>query len=101
VSADLRILQSALLVTRHQRGDAAAFTELVHLWERPLFYYLRRLAASSNPASTFDLLFVLTFAIVCTAWSLASRITAAELAARENSLRLELRLATLAASFNK
>ncbi|HVX83668.1 MAG TPA: sigma-70 family RNA polymerase sigma factor [Phycisphaerae bacterium] len=50
MSADLRILQSALLVTRHQRGDAAAFTELVHLWQKPLFYYLRRLAASEPDA---------------------------------------------------
>jgi RNA polymerase sigma factor (sigma-70 family) len=28
---------------RCQRGDAAAMEELVHLWERPLYYYLRRL----------------------------------------------------------
>lgn len=47
---DKRILESALLVVRWQRGDAAAFDEIVKIWERPLFYYLRRLAASEADA---------------------------------------------------
>ncbi|HVX83667.1 MAG TPA: hypothetical protein VH253_02510 [Phycisphaerae bacterium] len=81
-----------------QRQSAFRIADLFFAasWILVVVQALRGLAASSNPASTFDLLYVLTFAGVCTAWSLASRITAAELAARENSLRLELRLATLA-----
>jgi RNA polymerase sigma-70 factor (ECF subfamily) len=50
VQRDKRILESALLVVRWQRGDAAAFDEIVRIWERPLFYYLRRLSASEGDA---------------------------------------------------
>lgn len=46
--ADTRILESALLVVRWQRGDRDAFDALVRLWERPLFYYLRRLASEAD-----------------------------------------------------
>jgi RNA polymerase sigma-70 factor (ECF subfamily) len=42
------------LVTQFQRGDRTAFEKLVHMWERSLFYYLRRLAPSE--ADTWDLL---------------------------------------------
>jgi RNA polymerase sigma-70 factor (ECF subfamily) len=51
---DRQILETELLVTRCQRGDRAAFGEIVRLWERPLFYYLRRLA--SGEADAWDLL---------------------------------------------
>ena len=47
---DKRILESALLVVRWQRGDRDAFDDIVKLWERPLFYYLRRLSASEADA---------------------------------------------------
>ena len=47
---DRRILESALLVTRLQRGDEDAFAEIVHLWELPLLYYLRRLAPTEADA---------------------------------------------------
>jgi len=33
-------------VTRFQRGDRDAFEGMVRLWERSLFYYLRRLVPS-------------------------------------------------------
>lgn len=39
---------------RWQRGDRSAFEALVNLWERPLFYYLRRLAPSE--ADAWDIL---------------------------------------------
>jgi RNA polymerase sigma-70 factor (ECF subfamily) len=42
------------LVTRCQRGDRNAFGEIVSLWERSLFYYLRRIAPSE--ADTWDIL---------------------------------------------
>jgi RNA polymerase sigma-70 factor (ECF subfamily) len=54
LSADKQILESAILVTRCQRGDREAFAGIVRLWERPLFYYLRRLAPSE--ADTWDVL---------------------------------------------
>lgn len=41
-------------MTRCQRGDRNAFAEIVQLWERSLFYYLRRLAPTE--ADTWDLL---------------------------------------------
>ena len=51
---DKQILESELLVTRCQRGDRSAFDDLVKLWERSLFYYLRRLCPSE--ADAWDLL---------------------------------------------
>ena len=44
-----RIL-SELLLLRHRRGDVGAMKELVCLWERPLFYYIRRLVRSEEDA---------------------------------------------------
>lgn len=43
-----------MLLARCQRGDREAFAGIVQLWERQLFYYLRRLAPSE--ADTWDLL---------------------------------------------
>lgn len=54
------------------------------------------LGAHGNPASTFDALFVFVFLFVCAVWSLANRITASEMAMKEQTLRLECRLADLA-----
>ena len=51
---DKQILETELLVTRCHRGDRDAFEPLVRLWERPLFYYLRRLAPCE--ADAWDLL---------------------------------------------
>jgi RNA polymerase sigma-70 factor (ECF subfamily) len=50
VLSDKQLLESGLLVTRWQRGDESAFDQIVALWEQPLFYYLRRLAASEADA---------------------------------------------------
>jgi RNA polymerase sigma-70 factor (ECF subfamily) len=49
-----RILECELLVTQCQRGDRQAFERIVRMWERSLFYYLRRLAPSE--ADAWDLL---------------------------------------------
>jgi len=43
-------IQSELLAIRYLRGDDQAFAELVHLWERPLFYHLRRLVDTEEDA---------------------------------------------------
>lgn len=47
---DRQLLESALLAVRYQRGDREAFEGIVRLWETPLFFYLRRLAASEADA---------------------------------------------------
>jgi RNA polymerase sigma factor (sigma-70 family) len=43
------ILQE-LLVLRCRRGERPAFDELIRLWERRLFYYVRRLVATEEDA---------------------------------------------------
>ncbi len=50
----------------------------------------------TNPASTFHTMFVFVFYFTCAAWVTNNRIAAAELAAREQMLRIECRLADLA-----
>jgi RNA polymerase sigma-70 factor, ECF subfamily len=52
--SDEQMLKCELLVVRWKRGDQTAFTSIVQMWERPLFYYLRRLAPSE--ADVWDLL---------------------------------------------
>lgn len=47
---DKQIVESAYLTMRWQRGDRSSFDALVRLWERPLLYYLRRLAPSEAVA---------------------------------------------------
>lgn len=54
MARDRELLESALLVVRCQRGDRQAFEGIVALWERKLFYYLRRLAA--NEADAWEML---------------------------------------------
>ncbi len=55
----------------------------------------------SDPASTFHALFVFVFYVACLAWNIDGRIAAAELAAREQMLRIECRLADLSERFSK
>ena len=43
-------IQTELLVLRYRRGDERALEELVSIWERPLFYYIRRLVDSEEDA---------------------------------------------------
>lgn len=50
----------------------------------------------ADPASTFNALYMFVFYFACMEWSLGSRIAASELAAKEQSLRIECRLADLA-----
>jgi hypothetical protein len=62
---------------------------------------LHGLGAPGDPASTFNALFVFVFLFVCSVWGLANRITAAEMATKEQMLRLECRLADLSERFNE
>lgn len=57
---------------------------------------LMGLNAPSDPASTFNAFFVFVWYFACMTLALDNRIAAAELAAREQMLRIEFRLADLA-----
>ncbi len=50
MSAEAAAVRSQLLLLRHRGGDRAALAELVTMWERPLFYYLRRLLDTEEDA---------------------------------------------------
>lgn len=54
------------------------------------------LRSPSDPKSLFGAFYVFVFYFACAVWALESRIASAELAAREQSLRIEYRLADLA-----
>jgi hypothetical protein len=51
---------------------------------------------ASDPKSLFGAFYVFVFYFACTTWSLDSRIAAAELAGKEQSLRIQYRLAEIA-----
>ena len=54
-----------------------------------------------DPASMFNAFFVFVFYFACSEWAMQNRIAAAELAAREQMLRIECRLADLSERFSK
>ena len=43
-------IRSQILLLRYRRGDDEALSELADLWERPLFYYIRRFVKSEEDA---------------------------------------------------
>jgi hypothetical protein len=57
---------------------------------------MRGLRTPSDPKSLFSAFYVFVFYFACAIWSLERRIATAELSAREQSLRIECRLADLA-----
>jgi hypothetical protein len=59
------------------------------------------LGHSSEPKSTFDAIYFFVFYFACAMWALESKIAAAELASREQALRIEYRLAELAERMGK
>lgn len=59
------------------------------------------LRAPSDPKSLFNTFYVFVFYFACAVWGLDGRIASAELAAREQSLRIEYRLADLAERLGK
>jgi RNA polymerase sigma-70 factor (ECF subfamily) len=50
LAVDKQLIESALLVVRWQRGEREAFADIVKLWERSLFFYLRRLCPTEADA---------------------------------------------------
>src|SRR6476646_8365081 len=61
---------------------------------------LMGLMKPGDPASMFNAFFVFVFYFACSEWATYNRIAAAELAAREQMLRIECRLADLAEKLN-
>lgn len=43
-------IRSQMLALRYRSGDDGAFSDLVSIWERPLFYYIRKLSKSEEDA---------------------------------------------------
>jgi cation transport ATPase len=62
---------------------------------------LMGLSKPSDPASMFNAFFMFVFYFACSEWAVHNRIAAAELAAREQMLRIECRLADLSERFSK
>jgi L-asparagine transporter-like permease len=62
---------------------------------------LMGLRAPSDPKSLFSAFYVFVFYFACAMWGLESRIATAELSAREQSLRVECRLADIAERMQK
>ena len=62
---------------------------------------LMGLGKPGDPASMFNAFFVFVFYFACSEWAMQNRIAAAELAAREQMLRIECRLADLSERFSK
>ena len=44
------LIESELLLLQHRRGESGALEKLVGLWERPLYYYVRRLVNTADEA---------------------------------------------------
>ena len=44
------LIESELLLLQHRRGKSGALEKLVELWERPLYYYVRRLVKTEDEA---------------------------------------------------
>jgi hypothetical protein len=59
------------------------------------------LAKPGDPASMFNAFFVFVFYFACSEWAMQNRIASAELATREQMLRIECRLADLSERLNK
>jgi putative Ca2+/H+ antiporter (TMEM165/GDT1 family) len=62
---------------------------------------LAGVGAPDKAAATFNAFYVFIFYFACSEWAVHSRIAAAELAAREQMLRIECRLADLSERFAK
>jgi hypothetical protein len=92
------LISRDLWLKKHSRKSQFAITHLITgaAGMLTVVALLQGLGDPSDPASTFHVLFALVFYIACLFWNLDSRIGAAELAAREQMLRIEYRLANLA-----
>jgi hypothetical protein len=92
------LLSRDLWLKKHSKKSQFAITHLIAgaAGMITVVAMLRGMSEPADPASIFHILFALVFYIACLFWNLDSRIDAAELAAREQMLRIEYRLADLA-----
>jgi hypothetical protein len=87
-----------LLKRKHSQRSVSSIAGLLTLAAGTLtvIALILGLRAKSDPKSLFGAFYVFVFYFACAVWSLDSRIVARELSAREQSLRIECRLADLA-----
>lgn len=92
-----------LLRQRHTRGAELSISQALYFAGGAITVasLLSGLSEPENVASTFNVLFVFVFYFTCATWSLMNRISTAELAAREQMLRIEYRLADLSERLGK
>lgn len=82
---------------KHSPQSASAIAQSMHFAAATvtIVALLRGLQNPSDPALMFNAFFVFVFYVSCLAWRIESRIAAAQLAATEHGLRIELRLVDL------
>jgi hypothetical protein len=92
-----------LLRGTHSRESASSIAGALYLGAGVLTVValMSGMRAPADPKSTFGAFYVFVFYFACAIWSLENRIGRAELAAREQMLRLECRLADLAEKLGK
>jgi hypothetical protein len=92
-----------LLNRKHSPKSVSAIAQAIYVAAASVTVValLLGLQKPSDPASTFNAFFVFVFYVACLAWTIEGRIAAVELAAREQMLRIEYRLADLADKFER
>jgi hypothetical protein len=88
---------------KHSRGSVLSIASLLTGTAGTLTVVslILGLRAPSDPKSLFSAFYVFVFYFACAIWAVESRIAAAELSAREQSLRIECRLADLTERLQK
>ena len=102
VSASVLILRD-LRRLRHSQKSVASISGILTLAAGvvTVVALMIGLRAPSDPKSLFGAFYVFVFYFACAIWSVENRIASAELASREQSLRIEYRLADLAERLDK
>ncbi len=92
-----------LLKRKHSRNSVSSVAGLLTAaaGTMTVLVLLLGLRSASDPKSLFGAFYVFIFYFSCAVWSLQARIAAAELTSREQSLRIEYRLADLAERLQK
>lgn len=97
IAASVLILRD-LRKRRHSQKSVASISGILTFAAGTLTVValLIGLGSPSDPKSLFGAFYVFVFYFACAIWSIENRIASAELASREQSLRIEYRLADLA-----
>jgi cytochrome bd-type quinol oxidase subunit 2 len=102
IAASILILRE-LRQRRHSQKSVASISGILTVAAGTLTVValLIGLRSPSDPKSLFGAFYVFVFYFACAIWSIENRIASAELASREQSLRIEYRLADLAERLEK